>query len=392
MSKSSEIKPSMNGDRECKKSDEEIDTSKIRTKFIKSRGLKKFHGEMGPKFSQRTTHAKDERQSTNEGSVDTKTTVTHSRFKRVFAGPRERDRKCMSDSVASKVEGILSSNSQHLSPSKKQFSIPSKLSGSGKNDKRAIEISKRIRTLSLPTVSTEGDSDKTDSDSNLNDLKQDSKARTKETHGDDSIFVAECVNGVNLENCAQEESTARTDDSSKEKSICDRIQEKTCENETKLLVRPKPKKSVTIDNTAKVVEIESHDSAISIGTSELYDKTLSDGSSSDAVHSTGIAKLEHEDHVEKAGDSGITTCDVKLSTESVSTDKKDGEEHIEKKDGEGEKKENEEKRSDVAVAQSENGRFFKFDIEIGRGSFKTVYKGLDTDTGVAVAWCELQVH
>jgi len=44
-----------------------------------------------------------------------------------------------------------------------------------------------------------------------------------------------------------------------------------------------------------------------------------------------------------------------------------------------------------AVATSPDGRFLKFDVEIGRGSFKTVYKGLDTETGVAVAWCELQV-
>uniref|UniRef100_A0A671QVC1 non-specific serine/threonine protein kinase n=1 Tax=Sinocyclocheilus anshuiensis TaxID=1608454 RepID=A0A671QVC1_9TELE len=43
-----------------------------------------------------------------------------------------------------------------------------------------------------------------------------------------------------------------------------------------------------------------------------------------------------------------------------------------------------------AVATSPGGRFLKFDIEIGRGSFKTVYKGLDTDTWVEVAWCELQ--
>lgn len=37
-------------------------------------------------------------------------------------------------------------------------------------------------------------------------------------------------------------------------------------------------------------------------------------------------------------------------------------------------------------------RFLKFEEEIGRGSFKTVYRGLDTQTGVAVAWCELQVR
>lgn len=56
----------------------------------------------------------------------------------------------------------------------------------------------------------------------------------------------------------------------------------------------------------------------------------------------------------------------------------------EENDEENEKQEN-------AIAESPDGRFFKFDDEVGRGSFKTVYKGLDTETGVAVAWCELQV-
>ncbi|XP_073815164.1 uncharacterized protein [Musca autumnalis] len=44
---------------------------------------------------------------------------------------------------------------------------------------------------------------------------------------------------------------------------------------------------------------------------------------------------------------------------------------------------------DEPVAMSPCGRFFKYDKEVGRGSFKTVYRGLDTETGVAVAWCEL---
>lgn len=44
-----------------------------------------------------------------------------------------------------------------------------------------------------------------------------------------------------------------------------------------------------------------------------------------------------------------------------------------------------------AVASSPDGRFLKFNIEIGQGSFKTVYKGLDTETTLEVAWCELQV-
>jgi len=45
-----------------------------------------------------------------------------------------------------------------------------------------------------------------------------------------------------------------------------------------------------------------------------------------------------------------------------------------------------------AIGESPDSRFLKFDIELGRGSFKTVFKGLDTETGVAVAWCELQVN
>jgi len=44
-----------------------------------------------------------------------------------------------------------------------------------------------------------------------------------------------------------------------------------------------------------------------------------------------------------------------------------------------------------AISTSLDTRFLKFDEEVGRGAFKTVYKGLDTETGVAVAWCELQV-
>lgn len=53
---------------------------------------------------------------------------------------------------------------------------------------------------------------------------------------------------------------------------------------------------------------------------------------------------------------------------------------------------NEEEAEMKAVSTSPGGRFLKFDIELGRGSFKTVYKGLDTETWVEVAWCELQVQ
>ncbi|XP_045507287.1 uncharacterized protein LOC123703397 isoform X5 [Colias croceus] len=58
---------------------------------------------------------------------------------------------------------------------------------------------------------------------------------------------------------------------------------------------------------------------------------------------------------------------------------------LEDKDKEKADKEDEEE----PIGVSPCGRFFKYDKEVGRGSFKTVYHGLDTQTGVAVAWCEL---
>uniref|UniRef100_A0AAQ4RRG0 Protein kinase domain-containing protein n=1 Tax=Gasterosteus aculeatus aculeatus TaxID=481459 RepID=A0AAQ4RRG0_GASAC len=56
------------------------------------------------------------------------------------------------------------------------------------------------------------------------------------------------------------------------------------------------------------------------------------------------------------------------------------------------KEEERDEEETEAVASSPDGRFLKFNIEIGRGSFKAVYKGLDTETTVEVAWCELQTH
>uniref|UniRef100_A0A3Q3B1F1 Protein kinase domain-containing protein n=1 Tax=Kryptolebias marmoratus TaxID=37003 RepID=A0A3Q3B1F1_KRYMA len=56
------------------------------------------------------------------------------------------------------------------------------------------------------------------------------------------------------------------------------------------------------------------------------------------------------------------------------------------------KEEERDEEETKAVAASPDGRFLKFNIEIGRGSFKTVYRGLDTETTVEVAWCELQTH
>ena len=44
------------------------------------------------------------------------------------------------------------------------------------------------------------------------------------------------------------------------------------------------------------------------------------------------------------------------------------------------------------IEKSPDKRFIKYDKEVGRGSFKTVYKSLDSSTGSTVAWLELQPH
>lgn len=74
-----------------------------------------------------------------------------------------------------------------------------------------------------------------------------------------------------------------------------------------------------------------------------------------------------------------------------SEDKEQAKARAEQREAEKRVQEDIEEVETKAVGTSPDGRFLKFDIEIGRGSFKTVYKGLDTDTTVEVAWCELQV-
>ncbi|XP_029990606.1 serine/threonine-protein kinase WNK2 isoform X4 [Sphaeramia orbicularis] len=107
-------------------------------------------------------------------------------------------------------------------------------------------------------------------------------------------------------------------------------------------------------------------------------------------------------HGTRAQESSSTESQVGLkdsATESVSADEDKGDKSEPEPKvevippdvtGKAGSDENEEEPGMKAVSTSPGGRFLKFDIELGRGSFKTVYKGLDTDTWVEVAWCELQ--
>ncbi|XP_068581846.1 serine/threonine-protein kinase WNK4 isoform X2 [Cebidichthys violaceus] len=96
--------------------------------------------------------------------------------------------------------------------------------------------------------------------------------------------------------------------------------------------------------------------------------------------------------------SHVTVTNSKDNPPDVSSDSEE-EPSVAASDADGEvlpwqQKEEEERDEEEtqAVASSPDGRFLKFNIEIGRGSFKTVYRGLDTETTREVAWCELQTH
>ncbi|KAJ2939443.1 hypothetical protein O0L34_g10874 [Tuta absoluta] len=72
-----------------------------------------------------------------------------------------------------------------------------------------------------------------------------------------------------------------------------------------------------------------------------------------------------------------------------SQEKQNGYIELDKLEEQANKQKDDKEDEEEPIGVSPCGRFFKYDKEVGRGSFKTVYHGLDTQTGVAVAWCEL---
>ncbi|KAA0707112.1 Serine/threonine-protein kinase WNK3 [Triplophysa tibetana] len=100
---------------------------------------------------------------------------------------------------------------------------------------------------------------------------------------------------------------------------------------------------------------------------------------SDSVFSSGAQQLPASASAALGEDGNYSTQDPNKNGLSVTALK-----------GKERDRELEEEAEMKAVATSPGGRFLKFDIELGRGAFKTVYKGLDSETWVEVAWCELQ--
>ncbi|XP_060562114.1 uncharacterized protein LOC132721760 isoform X3 [Ruditapes philippinarum] len=372
--------PSLNGDVHKEKRDDMGDSPKLHHRGHKSKG-KRTSVEMGQKSSHRqnTTHRPERLSQSPESSV-IRANIANSRFKisKVSSG---RDKKSITETAPVKVE-----SKEKLSGKKNSYVLPSRIpvgsTGPEKND-RAIEITKRIRSYSLPAETLEEDSDQAETgklENNLKEMKKDSNSWTKvmAKEADEKQTDLNSINSGQLENSVSNDQKPKK---------CD-IKSDSSKERSDIKAKNKLKKSVTIDDTTTIVEIGDIDSAIIGSVSEIKliksDIDQSSRNTTDSKSDSGIGtsqRLENENKKE--------LTDSPLKNDAPKEEKKrDDKSPVEKKDGEiSEKKDEVEEK---AVAQSENGRFFKFDIEIGRGSFKTVYKGLDTDTGVAVAWCELQ--
>jgi len=146
-------------------------------------------------------------------------------------------------------------------------------------------------------------------------------------------------------------------------------------------------------STHKLVEqdiaVEAH-SEISKGTADVSAVETKKLSVIDTVGNNESVALSSEDtdHVEISYERRLSRVkDLKV----IDSDDSDIELDTRQDDKPDSKKEKEEEVEEKQIDASPNGRFLKFDKNIGRGSFKTVFKGLDTETGVHVAWCELQV-
>nr|XP_022302002.1 serine/threonine-protein kinase WNK3-like isoform X9 [Crassostrea virginica] len=237
-----------------------------------------------------------------------------------------KQRKCVSDDWTSKVQAI-NGNEKYSSPSGKLKSV-----GLRKEKEK----------------STSGVTD------NAMSVSQKDNGKEKSVDKDSKVKDSNKVD-ASVSNVSNNSDDSRPDPKSVQKPEGEKIKHK-------FQVIPRSRRSVTIDKTTTVIRPDGNKEKSAVQNDDTTDSAL--GKSINSKDTDESEDLAQEGTSEFEGP----------------TDRKEDEESVKKED------ENDEK----AVATSPDGRFLKFDVEIGRGSFKTVYKGLDTETGVAVAWCELQ--
>uniref|UniRef100_A0A096M230 WNK lysine deficient protein kinase 1 n=1 Tax=Poecilia formosa TaxID=48698 RepID=A0A096M230_POEFO len=108
------------------------------------------------------------------------------------------------------------------------------------------------------------------------------------------------------------------------------------------------------------------------------------------VTDRAAGKQPDDEKVDKPALEGSISSPIEEKDQETEEERGQAKARAEQREAEKRVQEDIEEAETKAVGTSPDGRFLKFDIEIGRGSFKTVYKGLDTETTVEVAWCELQ--
>ncbi|XP_062611403.1 serine/threonine-protein kinase Wnk-like isoform X2 [Saccostrea cucullata] len=330
------VPPSVNGD--ISHSDENI--SEIQRKPMKHQGLSaasKISRRASNEMGQRNTHRRltdrslGERQSPDHVSK----VSTRNRY-----GGLGKQRKCTSDDWTAKVQAINGSEREKISPSSSKF--------------KSVGLKReRDRSASIPSCSTD------------NAMSVSHKDNVKEkTVDNDSVSKDSNKVDASVSNVSNNSDDSRPDPKSVQKPGVEKLKHKFH------VIPRSSRRSVTIDKTTTVIGADGNKEKTRV---QSYDGS---GSTNDSALGKSLDSKEPEgidDQVLSQED----TSEIDGATEKKDTD---DDETVKKED------ENDEK----AVATSPDGRFLKFDVEIGRGSFKTVYKGLDTETGVAVAWCELQ--
>ncbi|XP_022302002.2 uncharacterized protein LOC111109993 isoform X4 [Crassostrea virginica] len=206
----------------------------------------------------------------------------------------------------------------------------------------------------LKSVGLRKEKEKSTSGVTDNAMSQKDNGKEKSVDKDSKVKDSNKVD-ASVSNVSNNSDDSRPDPKSVQKPEGEKIKHK-------FQVIPRSRRSVTIDKTTTVIRPDGNKEKSAVQNDDTTDSAL--GKSINSKDTDESEDLAQEGTSEFEGP----------------TDRKEDEESVKKED------ENDEK----AVATSPDGRFLKFDVEIGRGSFKTVYKGLDTETGVAVAWCELQ--
>lgn len=315
---------------------------------IQSKGLRR--GEMG----QKVTHRKLDGSLANSSQKQLTTDGTFSRNIRSTKIIPSRARRCVSDDISSKIdtgksELHLSARHRTKDGTKKSdvHVVGRDRSCSYPSETMCSEIISKINDPNVKLKSIEENSKPNDKDSATNEKVESSSSNISNNSEETKFKIVTTEDETNL---SPKFSSVSLNGEEIEEDLEKKSNQKSVENR-------KFARSVTIDHTALIFDSEGL-------------RTESDISS---VADSGVGVTGEIDQLSgKASESDIQEAHLDVL----------GAEQSFKKD------ETEEK----AVGTSPDGRFFKFDIEIGRGSFKTVFKGLDTDTGVAVAWCELQVN